>query len=82
MAPRDAAAGSLSCPRNFPRLRCGLRVGGSARMAQVSRRTLEWIYSLILLTIVLLSWGYVIYATRIAAKWQLKEDYPAETKNL
>lgn len=36
----------------------------------------------ILLTIVLLSWGYVIYATRIAAKWQLKEDYPAETQNL
>ncbi|XP_062984609.1 small integral membrane protein 27 [Elgaria multicarinata webbii] len=51
-------------------------------MAHVSRRTLEWIYSLILLTIVLLSWGYVIYATRIAAKWQLKEDYPTETQNL
>ncbi|XP_063151058.1 small integral membrane protein 27 [Candoia aspera] len=51
-------------------------------MAPVSRRTLEWLYSLILLTTVLLSWGYVIYATRIAAKWQLKEDYPTEAKNL
>ncbi|XP_053151808.1 small integral membrane protein 27 [Hemicordylus capensis] len=49
-------------------------------MAQVSRRTLEWIYSLILLTTVLLSWGYVIYASRIAAQWQLQEDYPTETQ--
>ncbi|XP_072848125.1 small integral membrane protein 27 [Pogona vitticeps] len=45
-------------------------------MVLVDRTTLEWLYSLILLTIVLLSWGYVIYATRIAAKWQLREDYP------
>lgn len=36
----------------------------------------------ILLTIVLLSWGYVIYATRIAAKWQLQEDYPMQAQDL
>ncbi|XP_015265280.1 PREDICTED: NADH dehydrogenase [ubiquinone] 1 beta subcomplex subunit 6-like isoform X3 [Gekko japonicus] len=36
---------------------------------------------LILLTTVLLSWGYVIYATRLAAQWQLKDDYPTQTHN-
>ncbi|XP_061487989.1 small integral membrane protein 27 [Rhineura floridana] len=49
-------------------------------MARVSRSTLEWIYSLMLLAVVLISWGYVIYATQIAAKWQLREDYPAQTE--
>ncbi|XP_066469380.1 small integral membrane protein 27 [Tiliqua scincoides] len=49
-------------------------------MAAVSTQTLEWIYSLMLLTIVLLSWGYVIYATRIAAQWQLQKYYPTGTQ--
>ncbi|XP_070794676.1 small integral membrane protein 27 [Pituophis catenifer annectens] len=51
-------------------------------MATVNCRTLEWLYSLILLATVLLSWGYVIYATRIAAKWHLKEMYPTQTDNI
>ncbi|XP_032070389.1 small integral membrane protein 27 [Thamnophis elegans] len=51
-------------------------------MALVNCRTLEWFYSLILLAIVLLSWGYVIYATRIAAKWHLKEMYPTQAQNI
>ncbi|XP_039204554.1 small integral membrane protein 27 [Crotalus tigris] len=51
-------------------------------MAPLSRRSLEWLYSLILLAIVLLSWGYVIYATRIAAKWQLEESYPIQAQNI
>nr|XP_056704987.1 small integral membrane protein 27 [Euleptes europaea] len=50
-------------------------------MASLSRRILEWIYFLILLTTVLLLWGYVIYATRLAAQWQLKEDYPIQAPN-
>ncbi|XP_062827906.1 small integral membrane protein 27 [Anolis carolinensis] len=51
-------------------------------MIQMNRTIQEWIYSLILLTIVLLSWGYVIYATRIAAKWHLKELYPLQAQDL
>ncbi|XP_069482614.1 small integral membrane protein 27 [Ambystoma mexicanum] len=30
----------------------------------------------ILFAIVLLSWGYVIYATRLAALWQLQSKFP------
>ncbi|XP_060618503.1 small integral membrane protein 27 [Anolis sagrei] len=51
-------------------------------MIPMNRTIQEWIYSLILLTIVLLSWGYVIYATRIAAKWHLKELYPLQAQDL
>ncbi|XP_044876949.1 small integral membrane protein 27 [Mauremys mutica] len=50
-------------------------------MAPLGRRARDWLYSLILLTIVLLSWGYVIYATRIAARWQLEKDYPDQMLN-
>ncbi|XP_030422038.1 small integral membrane protein 27 [Gopherus evgoodei] len=50
-------------------------------MAPLSRRARDRLYSLILLTIVLLSWGYVIYATRIAARWQLEKDYPDQMLN-
>ncbi|XP_037652826.1 small integral membrane protein 27 [Choloepus didactylus] len=45
-------------------------------MEPVSRRTLEWIYSVFLLAIVLLSWGYVIYASTVAARRQLTKEYP------
>ncbi|XP_032643334.1 small integral membrane protein 27 [Chelonoidis abingdonii] len=50
-------------------------------MAPLGRRARDWLYSLILLTIVLLSWGYVIYATRIAAQWQLEKDFPDQMLN-
>ncbi|XP_030049598.1 small integral membrane protein 27 [Microcaecilia unicolor] len=46
-------------------------------MLDVSKRALEWLYSLILLAIVVLSWGYVIYATRLAALWQLQKKFPS-----
>ncbi|XP_044776720.1 small integral membrane protein 27 [Neomonachus schauinslandi] len=45
-------------------------------MKPVSRRTLDWIYSVLLLSIVLLSWGYVIYASTVAARRQLSKEYP------
>lgn len=45
-------------------------------MKPVSRRTLDWIYSVLLLAIVLLSWGYVIYASTVAARRQLSKEYP------
>ncbi|XP_036865679.2 small integral membrane protein 27 [Manis javanica] len=45
-------------------------------MEPVNRRTLDWIYSLLLLAIVLLSWGYVIYASTVAARRQLRKEYP------
>ncbi|XP_038258446.1 small integral membrane protein 27 [Dermochelys coriacea] len=50
-------------------------------MAALGRRARDWLYALILLTIVLLSWGYVIYATTIAARWQLEKDYPDQMLN-
>ncbi|XP_055973107.1 small integral membrane protein 27 [Sorex fumeus] len=45
-------------------------------MRPVSRRTLDWIYSVLLLAIVLLSWACVIYASTVAARRQLRKDYP------
>ncbi|XP_054438907.1 small integral membrane protein 27 [Pteronotus mesoamericanus] len=45
-------------------------------MKPVSRRTLDCIYSVLLLVIVLLSWGYVIYASTVAAGRQLRKKYP------
>ncbi|XP_073408563.1 small integral membrane protein 27 [Dendrobates tinctorius] len=30
----------------------------------------------ILVCIVVISWGYVLYATRLAALWQLPQKYP------
>ncbi|XP_074251061.1 small integral membrane protein 27 [Saimiri boliviensis] len=45
-------------------------------MKPVSRRTLDWIYSVLLLAIVLISWGYVIYASTVAARRQLRKKYP------
>ncbi|XP_077201389.1 small integral membrane protein 27 [Paroedura picta] len=50
-------------------------------MAPLNRRVLEWLCFLVLLTTVLLSWGYVIYATRLAAQWQLKDNYPTQLHN-
>uniref|UniRef100_A0A5F5PNR2 Small integral membrane protein 27 n=1 Tax=Equus caballus TaxID=9796 RepID=A0A5F5PNR2_HORSE len=48
-------------------------------MRPLSRRTLDWIYSALLLAIVLLSWGYVIYASTVAARRQLRKEYPHKT---
>ncbi|XP_031532525.1 small integral membrane protein 27 [Vicugna pacos] len=45
-------------------------------MKPVSRSTLDRIYSALLLAVVLLSWGYVIYASTVAARRQLKKEYP------
>ncbi|XP_024415854.1 small integral membrane protein 27 [Desmodus rotundus] len=45
-------------------------------MKPVSRSTLDWIYSVLLLAIVLLSWGFVIYASTVAAGRQLRKKYP------
>ncbi|XP_047610949.1 small integral membrane protein 27 [Phacochoerus africanus] len=45
-------------------------------MKPVSRRTLDRIYSALLLAVVLLSWGYVIYASTVAARRQLKQEHP------
>ncbi|CAH6790246.1 Smim27 [Phodopus roborovskii] len=45
-------------------------------MRPVSRRTLDWIYSALLLVIVLLSWGFVIYASTVAARRQLQKAFP------
>ncbi|XP_027625599.1 small integral membrane protein 27 isoform X2 [Tupaia chinensis] len=45
-------------------------------MKPVSRRTLDWIYSVLLLAIVLLSWGFIIYASTVAAQRQLRKEYP------
>ncbi|XDV46610.1 hypothetical protein PO909_014481 [Leuciscus waleckii] len=39
----------------------------------VSRRCLDRIFSIVLLAVVLLSWGFVIYGTRIAAQWELEK---------
>uniref|UniRef100_A0A8C5KHH2 Small integral membrane protein 27 n=2 Tax=Jaculus jaculus TaxID=51337 RepID=A0A8C5KHH2_JACJA len=45
-------------------------------MKPVSRRTLDWVYSALLLAVVSLSWGYVIYASTVAARRQLRKDFP------
>ncbi|XP_031232919.1 small integral membrane protein 27 [Mastomys coucha] len=45
-------------------------------MRPVSRRNLDWTYSLLLLAIVLLSWGFVIYASTVAARRQLQKEFP------
>ncbi|XP_067886729.1 small integral membrane protein 27-like [Heterodontus francisci] len=45
-------------------------------MMPVSKRALDWIYSIILLIIVLLSWGFVIYAARITGIQQLQKKFP------
>ncbi|XP_044127382.1 small integral membrane protein 27 [Bufo gargarizans] len=45
-------------------------------MLLVSRRVLQGLYSLIFLCIVVISWGYVLYAARLAALWQLQQKYP------
>ncbi|XP_075451182.1 small integral membrane protein 27 [Ascaphus truei] len=50
-------------------------------MIIISKRAVEWGYSLILFCIVLLSWGYVLYATRLAALWQLQKKYPNRMLN-
>ncbi|XP_073201689.1 small integral membrane protein 27 [Lepidochelys kempii] len=63
----------LPCPTHAPL--------PARTMAALGRSARDWLYSLILLTIVLLSWGYVIYATRIAARWQLEKDYPDQMLN-
>ncbi|XP_026302932.1 small integral membrane protein 27 [Piliocolobus tephrosceles] len=45
-------------------------------MKPVSRRTLDWIYSVLLLVIVLISWGCIIYASMVSARRQLTKKYP------
>ncbi|XP_034358922.1 small integral membrane protein 27 [Arvicanthis niloticus] len=45
-------------------------------MRPVSRRNLDWTYSSLLLAIVLLSWGFVIYASTVAARRQLQKEFP------
>ncbi|XP_053556599.1 small integral membrane protein 27 [Bombina bombina] len=50
-------------------------------MILISKRAVEWVYSLILLCIVLISWGFVLYAARFAAIWQLQKKYPNQILN-
>ncbi|XP_048707661.1 LOW QUALITY PROTEIN: small integral membrane protein 27 [Caretta caretta] len=80
MAARSArpsrSVSMVISPCRAPRTRRSART-----MAALGRSARDWLYSLILLTIVLLSWGYVIYATRIAARWQLEKDYPDQMLN-
>ncbi|CAL8377870.1 unnamed protein product [Gadus morhua 'NCC'] len=38
----------------------------------LSSRSLERVFSFVLLALVVLSWSYVIYASRVAARWQLE----------
>ncbi|XP_073521057.1 small integral membrane protein 27 isoform X2 [Phyllobates terribilis] len=45
-------------------------------MILVSHRAVERLQSLVLLCIVVISWGYVLYAVRLAALWQLQQKYP------
>ncbi|XP_053438600.1 small integral membrane protein 27-like [Nycticebus coucang] len=45
-------------------------------MKPVSHRTLDWIYSVLLLAIIFLSEGYVIYASTVDARRQLRKEYP------
>ncbi|XP_048217690.1 small integral membrane protein 27 [Perognathus longimembris pacificus] len=45
-------------------------------MRPVSRRCLDWVYSVLLLMVVLLSWGSVIYASTVAARRQLHQEFP------
>ncbi|KAL6483969.1 hypothetical protein MHYP_G00088420 [Metynnis hypsauchen] len=42
-------------------------------MLSPSGRCVDSVFSLMLLAIVVLSWGYVIYGTRIAAQWELEK---------
>ncbi|XP_075066987.1 small integral membrane protein 27 [Mixophyes fleayi] len=50
-------------------------------MILLSRRALERVHSLILFCIVVISWGYVLYAARVAAIWQLQRKYPNQMLN-
>ncbi|XP_041419343.1 small integral membrane protein 27-like [Xenopus laevis] len=45
-------------------------------MILLSKKTVEWICSLVLLAIVIISWGFVLYAARLSALWQLQKKYP------
>ncbi|XP_075416130.1 small integral membrane protein 27 [Tenrec ecaudatus] len=45
-------------------------------MEPVGRRTLDWLCAALCLATVLLSWGYVIYASAVAAQRQLAKEYP------
>ncbi|XP_068946664.1 small integral membrane protein 27 [Petaurus breviceps papuanus] len=51
-------------------------------MRPVSCRTLNVVNSVLLLAVVLLSWGFVIYACAAASKWKLEKDYPGTTFSL
>uniref|UniRef100_A0A2I3LMP6 Small integral membrane protein 27 n=1 Tax=Papio anubis TaxID=9555 RepID=A0A2I3LMP6_PAPAN len=44
-------------------------------MKPVSRRTLDWIYSVLLLAIVLINWGCIMYASMVSARRQLRKKY-------
>ncbi|XP_036595005.1 small integral membrane protein 27 [Trichosurus vulpecula] len=45
-------------------------------MRPVSCRTLNFVYSVLLLAVVFLSWGFVIYACTVASQWMLEKKYP------
>ncbi|XP_074136928.1 small integral membrane protein 27 [Sminthopsis crassicaudata] len=45
-------------------------------MGPVSRRTLNYVYSMVLLAIVFLSWGFVIYACMVTSQWLLEKNHP------
>ncbi|XP_030741191.1 small integral membrane protein 27 [Echinops telfairi] len=45
-------------------------------MGPVGRRSLDWLYSTLCLATVLLSWGYVMYASTVAAQRQLAKEFP------
>ncbi|TMS01067.1 hypothetical protein E3U43_015834 [Larimichthys crocea] len=42
-------------------------------MATVSSRAVDRIHSAVLLSVVVLSWSYAIYASRIASHWLLEK---------
>ncbi|KAG8455028.1 hypothetical protein GDO86_001302 [Hymenochirus boettgeri] len=45
-------------------------------MILISNRALEWVYTQVLFCIVAISWGFVLYAARLSAVWQLQKKYP------
>ncbi|XP_027694804.1 small integral membrane protein 27 [Vombatus ursinus] len=45
-------------------------------MRPVSRRTLNFVYAVLLLAIVFLSWGFVIYACMVTSRSMLEKTHP------
>ncbi|XP_040216297.1 small integral membrane protein 27 [Rana temporaria] len=47
-------------------------------MMILSRRAQGRLLSLVLFCIVIISWGFVLYAARLSALWQLQAKYPKQ----